>query len=588
MSASIDNLYRQAAQHLAAGRLGPAAEAGARLLREAPDHAGGLHLLGFVELQSRRPDAALPLLARASQRAGDNPVVLYHLAVAQALCGNPADARSTLERALALQPDLADARVKLAEVLEQQGEAAAAVDAYRQLVARNPGDLASQLRLGNCLLRQGEFSGAGDCYRAAVGFHPDSAEAYYNLSLALRYGNRPGEAREAVDRALALRPAYPAALLNLGILHEQQGDLAGAAAAYRSVAKILPTCTAAYWSLANLRNARFTPEESDAMHRLAESDALGDEDRTYLHFALAKDCDDRKRYAEAFDHLRRANALKRRSTPYDARFVEELIAGIGDTFTAAFFATRAGVGLRGARPIFIVGMPRSGSSLVEQILASHSQVAGGGELPTAQQIAHVDMRQRYGQPFHAAAARMDSDDYAALGRLYCERNAELVRESPRFTDKTPDNFLLIGLLHLMFPEATFIHARRHPLDTCLSCYRQYFTDAQSFSYDLADLAHYYRQYRALMDVWHRVLPGAILDVDYETLVADQEAQSRRIVEFCGLPWESRCLDFHETRRTVRTASAGQVRQALYASSVHQWTNYEPWLRPLADALADLL
>ncbi len=544
--------------------------------------------MGFIHLQAGRPEQALPLLERACQQDKGNPVALLHLGVAYALCERWSDARPVLEQVVVQQPALLDAQLKLAEVLEQSGEGAAAIDRYRRVIALNPSDAAHHLRLGNCQLRLGDYSGAIDSYGAATRLSPGSPEAQYNLSLALRHGNRAGEAREAAERALALRPDYPAALLNLGILLEQEGDLAGAAAVYRRVLAILPACTAAYWSLANLRSVRFSPAETEAMRRLSESELAGSEDRTYLHFALAKDFEDKREYREAFEHLARANALKRSSTPYSRQFVEEQFAGIRETFDAEFFSQRAGAGLAGAKPIFIVGMPRSGSSLIEQILASHSQVAGGGELPTAQQIAHVDIPNRHGSPFYAAARLFRHDEFAELGRLYCDRNAELVRFRPRFTDKTPDNFVLIGLLRVMFPDATIIHARRHPLDTCLSCYKQYFTETQSFSYDLGDLAHYYRQYRGLMEWWHTVLPGTILDVDYETLVGNQEVESRRIVEFCRLPWEARCLDFHETRRAVKTASAGQVRQALYATSVHQWKHYEPWIGPLVDALADLL
>ena len=588
MSATIEILYRQAADHLAAGRLGPAAELGAQLLRRAPDHAGGLHLLGFIELQARQPEKAVPLLARSCQRDGTNPTALFHLAMAYTACGLWSNARPVLEKVVALQPNRLEARVKLAEVLEQLGEHFAAIDIYRWLIQANPKDGASHSRLGHCHLLVGDYANAIDSYRAAAELTPDSPAAHYNLSLALRHGNRSSDACDAVAQALALRPNYPAALLNLGILREQQGDLEGAASAYRTVLEILPTCTAAYWSLANLRSVRFSAEESEAMRRLSESGLTGDEDRTYLHFALAKDFEDKRLYREAFEHLAKANALKRGSTPYSRQFVEEQFAGIKETFNATFFAQRAGVGLAAAKPIFIVGMPRSGSSLVEQILASHSHVSGGGELPTAQQIAHRDIRNRYQAPFYAAANQFRPDEFAELGKLYCQRNAELVRAKARFTDKAPDNFILLGLLRLMFPNASFIHARRHPLDTCLSCYKQYFTDAQSFSYDLEDLAHYYRQYRDLMEWWHGELPGTILDVDYEAVVGDQEAQSRRIVEFCQLPWETRCLDFHETRRAVKTASVGQVRQALYASSVHQWKNYEPYVHPLVDALTDLL
>ena len=588
MAATIDSLYRQAVGHLSAGRPGPAGELGRQLLRVAPDHAGGLHLMGFLELQAGRPEQAVPLLQRACRLDANNPAALMHLATAHALRGEWPQARPVLERLVTLQPTLVDAQLKLADVLEHLGDRAAAIDAYRRLIALDPKNPAGHARLGNALLQLRDYDGAAESYRAVTRLDRGAPEAWYNLSLALRQANRPREAREAVDEALRLRPHYPAALLNLGILLEQDGDLDGAAACYRRALAVEPGCAAAYWSLANLRSARFSAQESDAMRRLSDGDAGTAEDRIYLHFALAKDFEDRHDYAHAFEHLAQGNAAQRRRAPYARAWVEERFAAIRQTFDAAFFAERTGVGLADVRPIFIVGMPRSGTSLIEQILASHPQVAGGGELATAQQIAHVELRQRERLPFPDAARRLPARAFAELAALYCERNAELVRSNTRFTDKTPDNFTLVGLLRLMFPNATFIHARRHPLDTCLSCYRQYFTQAQNFSYDLRDLAHYYRQYRDLMAWWHARLPGVILDVDYETVVGDLEAQARRVVAFCGLAWDARCLDFHRTQRIVRTASAGQVRQALYATSVDHWKHYEPYIGPLVDALADLL
>ena len=573
---------------MSAGRVGPAGELGRQLLRAAPDHAGGLHLLGFLELQAGRPEQALPLLERSCRLDAGNPAALLHLATAHALRGQWPAARPVLERVVALQPAMVDAWLKLADVLEHLGDRAAAIDCCRRLTALDPRNPASHARLGNGLLQLRDYAGAIDSYRAVTRLDPGAPEAWYNLSLALRHGDRSREAHEAVAQALSLRPDYPAALLNLGILLEQDGDLDAAAAAYRRALAIQPTCTSAYWSLANLRSVRFSAQESEAMRRLSDSEIGTAEDRVYLHFALAKDFEDQRAYAQAFAHLAQGNAEHRRRNPYSRALVEERFAGIRETFGAAFFAERAGVGLADVRPIFIVGMPRSGTSLIEQILASHAQVTGGGELATAQQIAHGDLRQRERRPFHEAVRRLPPPVFAELARLYCARNAELARSNVRFTDKTPDNFTLVGLLRLMFPNATFIHARRHPLDTCLSCYKQYFTQAQNFSYDLDDLAHYYRQYRGLMAWWHAQLPGQILDVDYETVVGDQEARSRRIVEFCGLPWDPQCLDFHTTRRTVRTASAGQVRQALYTTSVGQWQHYEPHIGPLVDALADLL
>jgi hypothetical protein len=325
------------------------------------------------------------------------------------------------------------------------------------------------------------------------------------------------------------------------------------------------------------------------MQHLLASDSIARSNAAQLHFALGKAFEQRRRYADAFAHYARGNALRRLDAPFDIEHFERRTARIRAFFDAAFFAKRAGSGDSSAAPIFIVGLPRSGSTLVEQILASHSRVEGTMELPNIINITHQfdDMvPSRDGYPETVATAPIGL--LSALGSRYLEETAPLRTGREHFTDKLPNNFSHVGLINSILPHATIIDARRHPLDSCFSTFKQHFADGQTFSYDLEDLGRYYRCYLSLMDHWDAVLPGKVLHFQYEDLVRDPEANIRRLLQHCRLSFEPACLSFHETRRSVRTASAEQVRQALYTSGVGYWRHFEAELEPLRLALGDSL
>ena len=350
-----------------------------------------------------------------------------------------------------------------------------------------------------------------------------------------------------------------------------------------------PGCAEAYWSLADLKNYTFSDQEIAAMQGLIASGRREAAGEAQLHFALGRAFEQRRGYQRAFEHYAKGNALRRLAAPFDIEAFERRGARIRAFFDTAFFATRRDGGDPSSAPIFIVGLPRSGSTLVEQILASHSQVEGTMELPNIlTMVAQLDDLAPARDGYPEALARAQPAQLAALGRSYLEDTAALRSGRAHFTDKQPNNFSHIGLIHAILPHATIIDARRHPLDACLSTFKQHFAEGQSFSYHLEDLGRYYRCYLALMDHWQRVLPGRVLCVQYEELVRAPQAQIRRLLEHCGLPFEPGCLDFHQTRRPVRTASAEQVRQPLYTSGVGYWRNFDKELEPLRRALGDCL
>jgi tetratricopeptide (TPR) repeat protein len=346
------------------------------------------------------------------------------------------------------------------------------------------------------------------------------------------------------------------------------------------------------------RNAKFQRDLSEISHfaigdarlvgmeRLAQDTAsLSIDDRIELHFALGKAYEDLGRHAEAFRQWLDGNALKRKQIAYDEAGALEALDGMRTAFTSDMLRTRQDVGQPSAAPVFIVGMPRSGTTLVEQILAGHPQVFGGGELPHF--IAAVnEMRAAFGGNFSQLVSQMTDADFRNLGARYLAETAQLAPGAARITDKMPTNFVFAGFIHLALPNATIIHAVRDPVDTCLSCFSKLFVAKQNHTFDLAELGRYYRHYQALMAHWHSIMPtGRILDVRYEDVVADLEGQAHRIITHCGLEWDPRCLAFHQTERPVRTASAVQVRQPIYNKSVGRWRVHEPFLAPLLAELS---
>jgi hypothetical protein len=325
------------------------------------------------------------------------------------------------------------------------------------------------------------------------------------------------------------------------------------------------------------------------MRRQLEAQGLPAETRTQFSFALAKALEDRGDHAQAFELYAAGNRLRRSLEHYDPVQTEVINERIRIVFHAAFLERHAGEGHPDPAPIFVVGLPRSGSTLIEQILGSHSQVDATHELPEAGRlVVRINRGRRDGTGYQEAVRDLDAGQWAALGRAYIDDTRKYRRGAPRFVDKMPNNFPSIGLLALALPNARFVNARRHPLDTCLSCYRQLFARGQPFTYDLAELGYYYLEYEKMMAHWHESLPARVLDVQYEDVVADLPGQVKRLLSFCGLPLEDACLRFWETERAIRTASSEQVRQPIYDSSVNAWRHYERELAPLIEILRPIL
>lgn len=400
---------------------------------------------------------------------------------------------------------------------------------------------------------------------------------------------RQAEALAAFERAAQLNPGEVRLRLSIGHLHKTLGHRSECEEAYKACLDIDASFGEAYWSLADLKNYVFSDVEIAAMQTLLKGDGGEDVSQGHVHFALGRAFEHKKNYSVAFAHYVTGNARRRKTVPFDVSVFENKTRRVRECFDTAFFAERAHTGHRDPAPIFIVGLPRSGSTLVEQILASHSSVEGTFELPNVLSIVReFDHANAEHDAYPELVRAAPLEQFELLGRRYIAETHAIRTGRARFIDKMPNNFSHVGLIHSILPSATIIDVRRHPMDSCFSTYKQFFAEGQSFSYDLEDLGRYYRCYLSLMDHWDQVLPGKVLQLRYEELVRNPEENIRRLLSHCGLEFEAACMAFHETQRPIRTASAEQVRQPLYASGVGYWKHFESELEPLKRALGDCL
>ena len=586
----------------AQGRLDQAAVHFRQAVALKPDQAEAHLNLGVVLLQQGRLEDAHASTRRALALAPDMVDGYRNLGAIAGRMNRLEEALACYRRALALKPDDAGVLMNLAVALVQMDRLDEAVTGLRRALTLDPNHPGIHRTLGNALMKQADQgradrrgvllrAAAADCYRQVVVLCPGDAAAYHNLGIALLHLDRLEEAAGAFGQALALRPADAETLNNLGVALFRLGRLDEAAACYRQALVLKPEYVEAHFNQSEVRRFRPGDPELAALEALAaDADGLSSGQAVHLHFALGKALEDVGEHARAFGHFLAGNAARRRLLAYDEAALRAQFSRMAAVFEAGLFDRCRGGGDPSSVPVFVVGMPRSGSTLVEQILASHPQVLGAGELTDLAEVAKFGLGPDQPEaPFPDYLGRLDRAALGRLGRAYLARLPALPPGRTRITDKMPDNFMLIGLIRLILPEARIIHTVRDPVDTCVSCFSKLFTEAQEFSFDLAELGRYYRWYHALMAHWRRVLPpDSLIEVRYEALVDDLETQARRLIGSCGLPWDPRCLSFHETRRAILTASAVQVRQPLFRGSIGRWRRYRPYLQPLLAELGDLV
>jgi tetratricopeptide (TPR) repeat protein len=524
-----------------------------------------------IESGLRNPQLMAAALALAEDRLSDaEPLLRAHLrqnptdvaairlmAELAARIGRLKDSEALLRRALELAPSFGAARANLATVLYKQNRFADAVVALDEVLAAGGDNPAQESLKAAALGRIGGYDEAVGLYKQLTARFPDHAKLW----------------------------------MSYGHMLKTVGDQDGSITAYRQALAVEPTLGEVYWSLANLKTVRFSDDDVAAMEAALATSGLADEDRFHLHFALGKAFEERQSHEAAFAHFAKGNALRSAELEHDPAEVSAHVDKVIARFTPEFVAARSGQGDDAPDPIFILGMPRAGSTLIEQILASHSMVEGTMELPDIPAIAMREGRDFGGGPagWVDAVDEIAPERLAELGAEFIERTRiQRKTDRPFFIDKLPNNWAYTGLIHLILPNAKIIDARRHPLDCCFSNFRQHFARGQAFSYDLGAMGQYYSDYVRAMAHFDFVLPGRVHRVIHETMLDDPETEIRALLEYLGLPFEKGCLNFHENKRAVRTASSEQVRRPINRDGVDQWRPYEAHMGPLKAALGVIL
>jgi len=498
--------------------------------------------------------------------------------VALARQGRFAEAVAALNAALKIRPHSARAHNTLGLIFAQQSKLPAAVRCFASALDAQPDFAEAANNLGKALAVLNRQDEAIASFRRATNLDPGYAEAFNNLGIALTDAGQLQDAIDAYRCALRAKPNYADAHNNLSIAHRYAGDLQAAIAACEAALACAPTGTA-YLNLANLKRFSVGDPLIAAMEAMAELGSdISLDNRIALHFALGKAHDDCGNTERAFAQLFAGNALKRATIAYDEAKTLCTMQRIAHIFSTANMRSWHGHGVTDATPIFILGMPRSGSTLLEQILSAHPEIFGAGERTDFSRIASAILAP---DAFPEAFTQLQPQSLRNLARTYLDTLQTLSNGAPRVTDKMPGNFLYAGLIHLALPKARILHTRRNAADTCFSCFSKLFRAGHAYSFDLGELGRYYKAYQHLMAHWRGVIPASImLDVDYESVIADPEGEIRRILAHCGLPWNPSCLNFHHSARPVQTASATQIRAPLHPHAIARAAPYQPYLRPL--------
>jgi len=632
---------------LDAGDLDSAELAFRDVTRLDPLDAEAFHMLALIAYSSGRMEDAGEMILEATTRNDDDPAMHANCGAIMNLLGRPQEAEAACRHVIDLDPENAEAHNNLAVSLEVQGRLDEARDAAARAIELNPNYVEAYINLGNILLRGGDPAEAADSYRAAIGIHPDTLMARANLGVALReagdleaaeaecrkaldlnaefaeahnsLGNVlkekedwPG-AKDAFQAAMVCRPGYMEAHLNLAAVTYKDGDLDGALAHYRDILKanenlaeahgaigvvllamgrledaenhfrraaaIKPGLGEAQYNLATAAGKDFGEPEITAIRGALKGKTLSDTDRAKLHFALGEANDQRGNYETAFADFEAGNEIRktmlaRKGLSFDADNFDRRVDNIISVYDAELFKKFDGCGDLTDKPVFVVGVPRSGTTLVEQIAACHPQVVGKGETEALRQICGED----------EALAGTDEETLADYAGAYLSRLTEGAEDAARVIDKWPFNYLYMGQIQLLFPNAHIVYCRRDPLDAGMSCFQQYFTAPHAWACDLGDIGRFQKACERLMEHWKEASPLSILELQYEDMIADQEGTSRRLIEFLGLDWDEACLDFHKSERTVLTASNWQVRKPLYNTAVGRAKPYDKYLGNLKQSL----
>lgn len=543
----IDSVLSMALNYHRAGHLDQADYLCSQLTSQLADLAKVIHLRGLIANAKGQHDLCIQYATQAAALAPDNAEFHNLVGVSYCQAGRFEQAAASFRRAIEIQPNYAAAYLNCSLAYQSEGRFAQALDMALEAVKIRP-DPGGYLYVGVAYVRLGRHDEAEAAFRTVLRHAPDHVDAWCNVGHVCKEVGRFDDATLAYQEVLRREPFHGRAVYSLSQIR-------------RHTRQDLPWCTELETALAGR--------------------VMSAEDRISLHFALGKIYEDIGHYAVAFTHYQRGNKLA--SSPYDRDDESRRVGELIDYFSPEWFAAREGFGSSSDLPVFVVGMFRSGTTLVEQIVSSHSQVFGGGELLDMERI-RADLSPLTGDlPFPSCVGELSPGQVQALANDYLNRRRAACGDARHVTDKMPGNILNLGLIALLFPRAKIIHCTRDPLDNCFSCYATHFAARPNYCSDLDNLSFHSRLNARLMDHWRRVLPMPILDVQYEDLVADQQGMSRRILEFCGLPWEDQCLRFFENKRPIQTSSDWQVRQPMYATAIGRWRRFAPYLGALLDS-----
>ena len=572
------------------GQLEEAQDSYRRAISLKPDFADAHYNLGnTLKMQGKLGEAAM-CYHKAVELRPDLVDAHFSLGCVLRDSGQPEAAAACYSRVTELKPDYADAYFNLGNMLFDSGQLVPAVNSYSRATVLNPDSVSAHNNLGAALRELGQFENAVASFRKALELEPDSANILGDLGLAYIDLLKYVEAQDCFSRVLQIDPGNIGARLGMAHLHTSRGEIDKAEETYHEALKTDPDNLSVRFHLANMRKTQ--PGDSNFAALMAMyNDAVKKQismpvkKALSLNFVLGKCLAELGEYEQAFPHFIEGCRLKRSTLKYDPAETSAQFREVARVFSSETIERLRNFGNSSATPIFVLGMPRSGTTLTEQIIASHPDVFGAGELPDMLRIAHRKTGNAKSFPENIAqlgqtAITNWAEDYLAGLRQYAP-------DSPRITDKMPENFWALGLIHVMLPNAKVIHVKRNPVDTCISCFTILFNSGLEYSYNLSELGQYYAGYARLMEHWRNVLPaGSFLDVAYEDIVTEQEVQSRRIIEFCELDWNDACVDFHKHERSVSTASVTQVRQPIYKTSMERWRPYEKYLDPLFEALGE--
>jgi len=592
------------------------------VVKRAPDYPTVQENLGTVLLNLGKSEEALIPLQAAIELKPDSSGAFFKLGGALKNLGRDEAGDAALKHAGSLSP--VQASLEKATMLFVEGKFREAEVLAKELVNSNPRDVNAGLLLARIAIHAGAHDDAVKLLRKIVTLAPrfiiawhdlgatlneqgkeeeaivalgdalthdsKNATTHYLYAAALAKAGRTEDAADSYRSAIEIDPELAGAHVGLGHVLKTLGDQEGGIASYRAGIALRPNLGEIYFSLSNLKTFRFSDEEIDDMAQRIAQPELDSESITHFAFSLGKAFEDNKDYDRAFEYYSQGNLEHRNSIIYDPVQTEIAHQKMKETYSEDFFKRikKAAPGIQDPAPIFIVGLPRSGSTLLEQILASHSLVDGTSELPDLGIVSQMIADKHKGRSFPGGILEMSDTELTSLGQEYLSRVERHRRGAPYFTDKMPNNFAHVGLLQAILPKAKIIDARRHPLDSCVGCFKQHFARGQTFTYDLFELGEFYIEYDSLMKHWDEVLPNKVLRVQYEEVVQDLDTQVKRILDYCGLPFEEGCVNFHETKRSVRTASSEQVRQPIYNQSVNTWMRFESHIDDLKETLEPLL